>query len=289
MTLYTFKARCPHCNHEFTVRIDEEKNKNKKGKLTCPSCKNICQIEGDGTYYLTPAKPTNKKDSLSKPNLKKMRVISMQKDEGIIYELLVLVSILLIGYVAFAALPLFSSDALSLQNLHANLHANFRIPGDSFLELGKAVILSAIAGFVVFLVIFLVFSYITDTEPGRVANILGGLVLCFVIYGEINYEYSDSPNELLQIDQKKAIIQAIKNKENIDCTSVIKNTNELEQLTNKIPSLVYYYRASCLSSRREYALALNDLDTYFSKNKNKKKGAVYQKALSLHSRVESKL
>ena len=91
----------------------------------------------------------------------------------------------------------------------------------------------------------------------------------------------------VQIDQKEAlIIRALKDKNNIDCPVVIQNTNELEQLTGKVPTVLYYYRASCLSLSGNNTKALHDLETYFSVNK--KKDGVYEKALVLYSTVEDK-
>lgn len=88
-----------------------------------------------------------------------------------------------------------------------------------------------------------------------------------------------------QVDQKQALIlQALKNKSQIDCPSVIKNTNELERLTDTLPAALYYYRSDCLYKSRSYVKAYKDLETYFSSNKKKDK--IYEKALLLHSQVE---
>lgn len=91
-----------------------------------------------------------------------------------------------------------------------------------------------------------------------------------------------------QIEQKQAlIIQALKNKNSINCPVVIKNTNELQQLTNKIPTVLYYYRGRCYSSAGNQKKALQDLDDYFSRNK--KKDTVYQKAMVLYSGIEERV
>ena len=89
----------------------------------------------------------------------------------------------------------------------------------------------------------------------------------------------------IKIDQKQAlIIQALKNKDNVDCPAVINNTNELEKLIDNIPPTLYYYRADCLSNARKYQEAKQDIEKFLSKNK--KKGSVYKKALVLYSKVE---
>ncbi|NOQ77320.1 MAG: hypothetical protein GQ475_05955 [Methylococcaceae bacterium] len=90
-----------------------------------------------------------------------------------------------------------------------------------------------------------------------------------------------------QIEQKQAlIIQALKDKSNINCPAVIQNTNELEQLTSKVPTILYFYRGRCLSYTGNNQKALQDLDSYFLRNK--KKNDLYQKALVLYSSVEAK-
>ena len=91
-----------------------------------------------------------------------------------------------------------------------------------------------------------------------------------------------------QIEQKEAlIIEALKNKSSINCPVVIKSTNELQQLTNEIPAILYYYRGSCYSSAGNHQKALQDLDQYFAKSH--KKGTVRNKALVLHDQESQKV
>ncbi len=91
-----------------------------------------------------------------------------------------------------------------------------------------------------------------------------------------------------QIDQKKAlIITALKNRNHMDCPVVVNSTNELEQLTDNIPSKLYYYRARCLLSTGYNLEALQDLESYFLKNK--KKDSVYNKALVLRSSAKARI
>lgn len=59
------KVRCPQCNHEFAVRIDENRHKQANGtKVSCPKCKSKSQVLGDGVYYLAPIseKPAKQKN-----------------------------------------------------------------------------------------------------------------------------------------------------------------------------------------------------------------------------------
>jgi len=43
---------CPHCDHNFSVRIDTSKIKNQQSIITCPNCKDKSTFAGNEPYYL---------------------------------------------------------------------------------------------------------------------------------------------------------------------------------------------------------------------------------------------
>ncbi|MFT7688812.1 MAG: putative Zn finger-like uncharacterized protein [Candidatus Azotimanducaceae bacterium] len=206
MSLLSFAARCPHCNHEFTVRVDAEKIRNRKGKVSCSNCKQPCQIEGEGTYYLvpvarlTPVPPvqtTHRKAQKQEPRFTDEDVIEYKvvddepvrvpisepkeepEREGTIFDVLAFVSVVLTGIVLMPLVAGLFSDNFSLQNTYENTMRAF---SGGILRTGIAMILGLIVGAVA---TFIVVS-VTKLETTKAANLLGVCTLCFGVYGFLN-------------------------------------------------------------------------------------------------------
>lgn len=84
------------------------------------------------------------------------------------------------------------------------------------------------------------------------------------------------------------IIKALQDKNNIDCNSVIINSNSIEKKVGKLTSpLLYYYRAQCYFNLNDVHSALEDLNIFF--NKVPPKDSLYPKALLLRDKIEGKI
>jgi transcription elongation factor Elf1 len=69
----TSKCICPHCDHNFSVRIDTSKIQKQQSIITCPNCKNKSTFAGNEPYYLVryqnESKSEVKSDSIEKKPL----------------------------------------------------------------------------------------------------------------------------------------------------------------------------------------------------------------------------
>lgn len=87
-----------------------------------------------------------------------------------------------------------------------------------------------------------------------------------------------------QIDLHQAfILEAIKSTPT-NCALLSEHAGKLEKLTTKLPNKLYYFRADCANTQKEFLSAYRDLNTFF-KNAPKKDD-VYAKALILYGTVE---
>ena len=199
MSSLSFAARCPHCNHEFTVTADSEKIKTKTGKVTCSNCKQSSQIEGEGAHYLAPVATPWKADPPFQPaqQAEQKHEQSFGNEEAIKYEAvpddnpedkperdvtifdaLAFFSVVLTGIVMISMLPVLLDNA-SLLTAYENTLRAFK--GD-IAAIGIAIIMGLVAGAIPTAIVV----GITKLEVNKAANLLGVCVLCFGVYGYAN-------------------------------------------------------------------------------------------------------
>lgn len=188
MSRITFSGECPYCYHSFKARADSNDLDNKQGKLLCPSCNKMSLIESRSGDYVLIAEPANKPHTSQEKHEETEEI----EPENIEHDLslsdwLSFVSMILIGVTLISIFSVLFADYFTIESVHNKVLNAF---SGSIFSIIFAVIIGGIIGAIATALI----AHITDSEHNNIANLFGGLLLCFGLFGPVgNIADIDTP------------------------------------------------------------------------------------------------